>query len=76
MREKQRKEMLCQIRGTTSRAGGGGRGGWAVSRRGSRIGALKGGGSRMNWRDQQVFSCDSQLETTDGDCSEEVVVLG
>lgn len=30
----------------------------------------------MNWRDQQVFSCDSQLETTDGDCSEEVVVLG
>ena len=48
---------------------------WAVTRRGSRIGPLKGDGSRMSCRDKQVFSRDCQLET-DGDCRESVVVLG
>ena len=63
MGEKERQEILCQLKRTSSQSWGGGtrgaegvRGRWAVTRRGSRIGPLKGGGSRMSWRDKQVFS--------------------
>lgn len=74
-REKKRNTLSAQKDNLTLFRGKGKEDGQAQPR-GSRIGPLKGGGSSMCWRDQQVFSRDCQLETTDGDCREEAVALG